>query len=492
MRIYDLIYIALLAIFVGCAGIRGSGGTPDEEPTTTKTNKVFKGKVSQVNLESDEITINGVLISVQGAEVYRNEVPVNIENIRAGQIVSVETATYSSKKGKYGALKIEIEDQLVGPVESIDTTTNSITILGQIVHITSATSFTQKSFKTLKVNYYLAVFAFRNNKGILEATLIELVSEYFQPSIDKVKIAGEVVGVDVESGNIILEGVEIKIASEEIKDIKVGDALSFNGLGISVDAPSVLTANATETIIQSEVKSYDLNREVVLEGLPQKITSRNQFTLNGYLVTVPIEIMDNNNIQSVENRKLIVSGVFVAEKEVLADSLRVEQIKDFEFRGVLKPTGQENIISIFDRQIEINVFTFIDFNLKEVLLDIQENLTTVTVYSKGYFNSEGKRIATTLSLNKDDKEQFEFIKGKIEIIDGEVLMVSGITIKLNNFVIFKNEDRALNNLDLLTMLAVDDRVEVFGGFNQEKVFIVYFLAKKPAALSEGEKADTEK
>ena len=53
MKVYDLIYIILLSALVGCAGIRGSGGTPDEEPVTTQSNKVFKGKVSQVDVEAN-------------------------------------------------------------------------------------------------------------------------------------------------------------------------------------------------------------------------------------------------------------------------------------------------------------------------------------------------------------------------------------------------------------------------------------------------------
>ena len=483
------IYIILLYAIIGCAGIRGTGSTIDEEPTAIKTNKIFKGKVSQVNEETHEITINGVQISSLGAQIYRNSVLLPNDGLRAGQIISVETLT-SSKKGKYSALKIEIEDQLEGPVEAIDSDLNTISILGQTVHVTLATSFTQKSLKTLKLNYYLAVFGFKNEKGILEATLIEFIREEFQASKDTVKIAGEVAEVNVETGNIVVEGVEIKLGEEEIKDIKVGDVLTLNGLEVNEADPNTLITTDSSTNIQEEVKTYDVNSEIVLEGLPQKIVARNIFTLNGYQVVVPLEYMDANNIDTVEGRKIIVSGVFTAEKEVLASNLRVEKIKDFEFRGALKTTGKENKIAIFDKEIDVNIYTSIDFNLVEILTQTEKGVIAPTIYVKGYVDDEGNRVATVLSINPDDKEQFEFIKGKIESIDNDVITISGVSIRLNSFIILKNENRNVNITELLTMIAVTDKIEVFGGFSSDSMFLAYFLNKNNLLDSTGDKSQT--
>ncbi len=475
MKVYSLILIMLVYILTGCGGIRGSGGTIDEEPTT-KTNKVFKGKVSQVDSTAEEITINGVKIALNGAQIYRNSSLIENGGLRVGQIASVETGT--SKKGKFSAVKIEIEDQLQGPIESIDLVESTISILGQKVHISSSASFTQKSLKTLKVNYHLAIFGFRDENGVLEATLIEFLGDNFQSNVDTVKISGEVISINLESGSIFVENVEIKVGENEVQAIKIGDNLSLNGLTISQKNPPVLQTAESITNIQSEVKNYDLNREIALEGLPVKITERNMFTLNGYQIYVPIELMDAEGVSSVADRKLIISGIFIGEKEVLADSIRVEQIKDFEFRGILKTTNEESEISIFNKTIRINIYTSIDFDLKKVVEDTNNGLVSQVVYAKGYVNSEGKMIATVVSANPDEKEQYEFIKGKIESIENENLTISGITIRLNNFIIYLNEDRKVNIPELFTLIATGDRVEVFGGFNAEGHFFSYFLSKK--------------
>jgi hypothetical protein len=475
MKVYSLIYIILLYLVTGCGGIRGSGGTIDEEPTT-KTNKIFKGKVNQVDTVSQEITINGVKIALNGAQIYRNSTLIENGGLRVGQIASVETGI--SKKGKISAVKIEIEDQLQGPIEAIDLEESLITVLGQKVHISSSSSFTQKSLKTLKINFYIAIFGFRDENGVLEATLVEFLGDNFQASIDTVKISGEVSIVDNEKGLIFVEGIEIKVGENEIQTIKVGDNLSFNGLTMSQQNPAILQTAESITRIQVEVKNYDLNREIALEGLPIKIVARNMFTLNGYQIVVPMELMDAEKINSVVDRKIIVGGVFVGEKEVRADSIRVEQIKDFEYRGVLKTTRVENEISIFNKTILINIYTSIDFNLNQIVDDTNKGLISQVVYAKGYVNSEGKMVATVVSANPDEKEQYEFIKGKIENIEDEVITISGIPIQLNNFIIYLNEDRKVNVADLFTLVAIGDRVEVFGGFNSEGSFFSYFLRKK--------------
>jgi len=478
MKVYSLILILMLYLLTGCGGIRGSGGTIEEEPTT-KTNKIFKGKVSQINSSTQEIIVNGVEISLNGAQIYRNSSLIENGGLRVGQIASVETG--SSKRGKFSAIKIDIEDQVQGPIESINLEENTITILGQKIHISSATSFTQKSLKTLKINYYMAVFGYKDEKGVLEATLIEFLGDIFKPTTDTVKISGEVSSVDLDSGTIVVEGVEIMVGDTEIQTIKIGDNLSLNGLTMNQQNPTILQTAESITNIQSEVKTYDLNREIVLEGLPVKITERNMFTLNGYQITVPVELMDAESISSVADRKLIISGIFIAEKEVLADSIRVEQAKNFEFRGILKTTNVENEISIFNKTILINIYTSIDFNLKQLVEDTNKGVTSQVVYAKGYVNSEGKMIATVVSVNPDEKEQYEFIKGKIESIENEALMISGISIRLNNFIIYLNDDRRVNVSELLELIAVGDQVEVFGGFNSEGRFFSYFLNQKSAS-----------
>lgn len=116
---YALVMIGL----IGCSGIGGTGGTVDDTVTTPKSNKVFKGKVSQVNSKSQEFTVNGVQFKHTDAQITRDSEIINADKITAGQIITVE-AKDENKDGTYEASIIKIDEQLLGPIEAIDLNLN--------------------------------------------------------------------------------------------------------------------------------------------------------------------------------------------------------------------------------------------------------------------------------------------------------------------------------------------------------------------------------
>lgn len=479
-----ILAILLVCLLTGCEGIRGSGGTVEPEPTPVKTNKVIKGKVTKVDLASHEISVNGVFVSLDGAQIIRNSKAQSETDIRAGQIVSIETGE-ADKKGKYSAVIIQIDDQIQGPISSIDLDARTINVLGQSIHVTSSTSFTSKSFKTLRNNYYVAIFGYRNSNGVVEATLIEVINEFFQAEKDSLKLAGEVNQVDINNGNIVLEGVEIALSVEQVNEIKVGDVISLNGLATSDVNPNTLTVKVDESVIQDDARGYDVDFEIVLEGLPTKITARNMFTLNGYQIIVPEELIDSS-ISSVENRKLIIEGSFVGGTEVLAKSILIEQIKDFEYRGEIHSNTSSDSFEIFGLTVVTNNFTYIDFNLKTTLESVLAG-SKATVYAKGYVDSLGRRVATSVLLNVNDNEQFEIVKGRIEEITDNSILVAGVPVKLNNFLINQNDNVTLNSAEVFALIAVGDRVEFSGGYSSDKVLVSYFIRKIIGAESNGDK-----
>lgn len=485
MKYYFIIYALILLSLVGCSGIGGTGGTVDDTVTTPKTQKVFKGTVSQISAKSNEFIVNGVQFKHTGAEITRDSAVLSAESIIAGQIITVEAAD-SDEDGIYEASKIDIEEQLLGPVELIDLSNSSIQIFGQLVVITSATSFTEKSLITLEANDYLAIFGFRRDDGIIEATLIELLKEDFSSTLDTIKVAGVVTDVNVENGTIVVDGVEIQVDENGIKDINVGDFLSLDNLELNSEVPDGISTNTSDPSVVVEVDSYEIDQEIVLEGIPRRITERNVFNLNGYQVFVPVELMNAANIESVSERKVIIEGVFIGEKEVLANQIHVENTKDFELNGNLESSELENSIVVFDQIIHINRFTFINFDLETVLNEIKAGASYV-VYVKGYFESE-QRIASYISIKEEsvDSDPETSLAGKVETIENGVLIVSGVSIRLNATVRYVNNNTEMEGAVLLTLIKAGDIIEVHGEFSEEKVFLANSLANSSLTSSEEE------
>ena len=485
MKIKHTIYLVSILFLIGCSGIGGTGGTVDDTVTGTKTQKVFKGSVSQVSTQDQEITVNGVQFKHAEAVITRDSVVLGASEIKAGQIITVD-ALDSDKDGVYEASKIVIEEQLRGPIQSIDLVLSTIQVLGQTISVTEATSFTSKSLATLEVNNFVAVFGFRREDNVLEATLIEIVKKEFSSSVDTVRVGGEVSSVNLTNNTVTIDGVEVEVGLPQIKDIEVGDIISLDNIELNDSVRVGLATNSSEPSTVMEDEEYEVDREIVLEGIPRRISARNVFGLNGYQVFVPLDLMNEAKIESVKGKRLVIEGVFVGKNEVLAKKIKAEKVKDFELRGLLEVSSQDGAIIVFGQTILIDRFTFINFELASALSDIAAGRKTYVVFVKGYVNASGNKVAGNISLKIEETEQKRIIEGKIESIAEEIIKVSGISIKLRAMVDYRNQNKIMEGVALLKLLSIGDEIVVTGEYNQDRVFLVNSLKNSSLTSSEEE------
>ncbi len=392
MKLYFCFCVWFILTQTGCSGISGTGGTVDET-IKPPSQKIFQGKVSQVNSKSSEITLNGVLFKHDNAEILRDSTKTE-EAILPGQIISVE-AVDEDNDGVYEASKIAIDEQVVGPISSIDLELGTIEISGQVVLITESTNFSEGDLESLFINNYVAVFGFRGDDGFLEATLIELKKGSFSSNIDTIKVSGEVTAIDSENGTITIDGVEVHVDESTIKGIEVGELLTLNNLEINPMHPSGIATNTSDPSVISTPIEYEVDQEIVVEGIPRNITAKNIFTLNGYQIVVPVELLENENIESVKNKRLIIEGKFIDRKTVLASKIKLEATGNFELSGVLTSSAEENTVVVSGEEIKIDRFTYLNFDLEEVISELDNN---VSVKVNGVEDSNGVKTASTIIL----------------------------------------------------------------------------------------------
>ena len=91
MRHLNIIYTFIIIFLIGCSSINGTGGTIDET-IPSKNQKIFMGKVAQVNTKSQEITVNGVRFNHSSANIIRNLIVSSHSSIKPGQILTIETS----------------------------------------------------------------------------------------------------------------------------------------------------------------------------------------------------------------------------------------------------------------------------------------------------------------------------------------------------------------------------------------------------------------
>ena len=85
------------------------------------------------------ISVGGIRFDSSGSHVSINQAPGSEEQLRAGQVVTVE-GTFREGSNTGVADRITYESLLLGPVESFNPEINELVVLGQTVRITSDTS----------------------------------------------------------------------------------------------------------------------------------------------------------------------------------------------------------------------------------------------------------------------------------------------------------------------------------------------------------------
>lgn len=390
--IYYCIFAGLLLLQLGCGGIFGTGGTVDET-IKPPSQKIFQGKVNQVNSKSSEITLNGVLFKHDKALIYRDSTKIE-SAILPGQIILVE-ATDENNDGVYEASKIEIDEQVVGPISNINVELGTIEISGQTILVTESTNFSEGDLNSLLINNYVAVFGFRDDDGVLEATLIELKKGSFSSALDTIKVSGEVTAIDSENGTITIDGVEVYVDENTIKGIRIGEVLTLNNLEVNTAHPTGIVTNTSDPSVVVTPIEYKTDQEIVLEGYPRNVTARNIFSLNGYQIVVPVALLEAENIEIAKNKKIIVEGKFIDRKTVLASNIKIEATNNFELRGLLGVSSNEGYVVVDGEEIKVDRFTFLNFELVDVLTQLGAE---ITVKVKGVEDSSGVKTASDIVL----------------------------------------------------------------------------------------------
>ncbi len=175
--------LLLLVLLISCGGgdIIASGGIGG-------TGSISIGTISALG----SIFVNGVEFDTSGASVDYNGSSGNPSLLQVGMVVTVEGTI--NEDGRTGVAKSVVYDNnLLGPVSSIDQANGSITVLGQHIFTDGQTVFAPgpsvSSQAELTEGDIIEVSGLTNADGSIEATRITLLSA---ASVQEYQITGQV------------------------------------------------------------------------------------------------------------------------------------------------------------------------------------------------------------------------------------------------------------------------------------------------------------
>ena len=312
-------------LMAGCGG--GGGGGGGTTPVGGATGSSATGAITGFG----SIIVGGVRFDDSAASVQDDDGEgLNSNNLKLGMVVRIKggkkTDDGSSIRAK--ADSIEVHSELLGPVDSVDTTNKQLKVLGQTVKISTTTFFEDGlTLATLAVGAVVEVHGFVDPvTNTLTATRIES-----KPNPKVFKLQGTVSALNTAAKTFNLGTLTISYPTAVLPS----SLTLANGSVVRVRlALTPLTGTRTALKVQKfEIEQEDRN-EAEVEGIVTAFTTTALFSVNGLpvnasAIVVPAGVKLGARVE-VEGS--LINGVLVAKKVELEDG---ENVAKFELHGTL-------------------------------------------------------------------------------------------------------------------------------------------------------------
>ncbi|MDH3612415.1 MAG: DUF5666 domain-containing protein [Gammaproteobacteria bacterium] len=320
LRYLVLVYLALayLVLLTACSGGDVNVSVdptviPRFPPAQTSETITAHGAITGL----DGVTINDVRYSTNTAIVTANGQPGTLANLRRGQIVTVRGRINSF--GLTGtADSILFDANLIGPVESLDASSDRLTVMGQTVQCDSDTQFAAgidpATFDGLAVGNIIQVSGYADAAGAIRATRID-------PDLAnaELQIIGKVAGHNLANLLFSINGLTVDYSSAIFIDLPGGAPSN----GMKVKAIGTMSGGrfTVERLVTAPALAGNMGQRVQVAGVITRFNSSADFDINGSAAAVDTGTAFRNGDAAdlALNAEVIIDGDFASGGRMMAN-----------------------------------------------------------------------------------------------------------------------------------------------------------------------------
>ncbi|NOX20702.1 MAG: hypothetical protein GXO99_05505 [Nitrospirae bacterium] len=457
---FILIFLGLLIFTYSCGG----GGTDLFAGGGISGTGKYTGVVSGFG----SIFVNGIEFDTSNATIIVEGKPGTESDLSVGMKVTVSASDSMADE-------VIFEPEIKGIITDIDAPANSLDVMGQTVQITTATvlsGFT--SILDLAAGDHVLVSGFFDSTNTIVATYIRLLLQ--APSVFEIK--GYVKNLDSLNKTFEINNLRVDYSSATLsQQLNNGDFVEVKGNY----SAGLFTATSVEITVPVEKGSP--GDTIKVEGLITDFIAADNFQVNGLtVITTPdTKYINGTSAELTTNIWIEVHGQINSSGELVASQIefRYNVRQEVEFKGVLDDVDQTlSTVSIFSKVVKVSSSTiFKDDSSSSIQNFTFQNLTTGDyVKIGGFVNSNGEIIAT--KIEKIDPVTENTLKGPVDrgsennTIGNYSIAVLGITVDMNDpSITFEDIDD--NPISMATFFnSIDDTkspgdiVEVEGNYSQ--------------------------
>ncbi len=431
--------VAVLLTACGGGGGGGSSTTPPA-PNPPPPNPPPSGGVDRGGLAIGTITgfgsifVNGVEYETDQAQITVDDNPGQESDLAVGHVVRV-TGTVSDDGLTGDAETVVFENDIEGPVQSIDVVGSRLVVAGQTVLVDSATVFDDdivpQSLDGLAVDDFVEVSGFFDADGRLAATRIERDN-----TATEVEIKGFVANLDAAAFTFTIGGLTVDYSSANLDDFGAGgpadgDFVEVKGTAFGAGGELI----ATEVEAEDDGVDGDDGDAFEVEGFITAFVSAEDFAVNGQpvITTTQTEFENGTAGDLALNVKVEVEGAFDGNGTLVAEKVEIKLASN------LRVSAPVDAVDVAAKRLTV---LGIDVRVDDVTQLEDDSQAEVTFFGlddlavgdfvevRGATDAEEGADILATRIERDDDENEVELRGFVESVDtvARSLVILGVTV----------------------------------------------------------------
>jgi hypothetical protein len=465
-NLYRISHLICLALLTACGGGGGGSGPAPINDTPEPVSGIGRTGIAMGTISTfGSIVVNGVHYDTDAATFTVNDQPGSQDDLSVGQVVIVKGSI--DDDGTTGSAdEVIFDDNVKGPIDSIDGATNQMVVLGQTVVIGPETSFDDSiappSLDGLNVGDIVEISGFVDANGNIAATRIEL-----KPAGTPFEVHGLVSNLDTGNLRFNINALVVDYSGATLDNFP-GGQISENDL---VEAKGDMSGGeliASSVELENPLADGEDGVHLEIEGFITRFDSSADFEVAGF----PVSTTANTVFEGGVANDLGLNVKVEAEGEIDGNGVLVaEEIEIRRAKSIRATANVDSVDAANDSLVLLGITTTIDAGTRlEDKSDAKvEPLTLNDINAGDYVEIRGDEFpagsGTILAtiLERDDPDTDAILQGFVATVSDPSFTILSVTIVTNGTTVFRDEnDIVISSADFFSQVATDSLVKATG------------------------------
>lgn len=460
-RLPILTSVLALAILSSC----GETDTSSEQPSLTagiSGNGIAIGPIATFG----SVVVNGVHYDTSNTIFMIDGNAATESDLKVGQIVFVK-GTIDSNLASGSANSVDADDNVTGPIDSIDLALSQLVVMGQLVIVNADTSFDDNispaSLEGLAEDDIVEVSGFFTADGATEATRIEK-----KPAGTRFEVHGFVSNHDAVNFTFSINDLVVDYSNASLDDFPNGQISTddfVEAKGRSFGASDELIADSVE--LEGIGIDADDGDHVEIEGLITRFVSETDFDVAGIAVTTNSNTAFEGGVVADLglNIKVEVEGTLDSSGTLVAEKVDIRRGK------AIRSTAVVDSVDTTNNSLVMLGITFTTDSLTRFEDKSSADLRPLTISDinvgdyleiRGTEFPAGSGQILASILEREDLDTETILQGFVTNVADPTVTILGVTIETNGAVFEDVDDNTISSVEFFNQVGVNSLVKAKG------------------------------